>query len=48
MQGTAEGAVFSRDQLDQLLDLAAGGIEQIVAAQRAAVAEPPVLRDVVR
>ena len=41
VQATAEGARFSRDQLDELLDLAAGGIEEIRAAQRDA-AEAPV------
>lgn len=44
VQGTAEGAVFARDQLDTLLDLAAGGIASIVDAQRATVADPPVAR----
>ena len=41
VQGTAEGVPFSRTQLDDLLELAAGGIEQIVAAQRALLAESP-------
>jgi ribonuclease PH len=41
VQATAEGARFSRGQLDDLLDLAAGGIDQILAAQRDA-AEAPV------
>jgi ribonuclease PH len=41
VQATAEGARFSRDQLEELLDLAAGGIEQILRAQRDA-AEAPV------
>ncbi len=44
VQGTAEGQVFERDQLDTLLDLAAGGIGEIVAKQREAVAEPPAPR----
>jgi ribonuclease PH len=48
VQGTAEGAVFTRAQLDELLDLAGRGIEQIAQAQRAVVAEPPVLRDAAR
>jgi ribonuclease PH len=39
VQATAERATFSRDRLDELLDLAAGGIEQITAAQRAALAD---------
>jgi ribonuclease PH len=41
LQGTAEGAVFARGQLDELIDLAAGGISQIVECQREVVAEPP-------
>jgi ribonuclease PH len=38
VQGTAEGAPFSRDDLDAMLDLAKNGIEQLVEAQRQAVA----------
>ena len=38
VQATAERDPFSRELLDELLDLAAGGIEEIVAAQDAAVA----------
>ncbi|MGI6658511.1 MAG: ribonuclease PH [Dethiobacteraceae bacterium] len=34
VQGTAEGAPFTRQQLQQMLDLAARGIEQIVAIQK--------------
>lgn len=45
VQGTAEGAVFGRQHLDTLLDLAAGGAASIVEAQRAAVATPPAPRD---
>ncbi len=37
VQGTAEGAPFSRATLDALLDLATAGITQISAAQRAAL-----------
>ena len=44
VQGTAEGAVFGRDQLNTLLDLATGGIATIVAAQRALLADPPAPR----
>jgi ribonuclease PH len=33
VQATAEREPFSRERLDELLDLAAGGIEQITAAQ---------------
>ncbi|MDT0267888.1 ribonuclease PH [Streptomyces sp. DSM 44915] len=38
VQGTAEGAPFQRAELDALLDLAAGGCAELVAAQRAALA----------
>jgi ribonuclease PH len=41
VQGTAEGAAFSRAELDQLLALAESGIARIVELQRAAVATPP-------
>lgn len=34
VQGTGEGGVFSRGQLDQLLDLAEAGIERLVRLQR--------------
>ena len=44
VQGTAEGAVFDRGQLDSLLDLAQGGIAQIVALQREVLAVPPAAR----
>src|SRR5262245_56952785 len=37
VQGTAEGAPFTRVQLDAMIDLAAGGIRELVAAQRAAL-----------
>ena len=38
VQGSAEGAPFSRAQLASLMDLAEAGIAALVAAQRAAVA----------
>jgi ribonuclease PH len=38
VQGTAEGAPFSRAELDRLLELAEDGIRRIVAAQRVALA----------
>lgn len=38
IQGTAEGEPFSRAQLDTLIDLAAAGIRQLVAAQASALA----------
>lgn len=37
VQGTAEAAPCSRAELDQLLDLAADGIQQLVGLQRAAL-----------
>ena len=37
VQATAERAPLSRDQLDESLDLATGGIEEIGVAQREAV-----------
>jgi ribonuclease PH len=37
VQGTAEHGTFDRAQLDQLLDLAQGGVNRIFAAQRAAL-----------
>jgi ribonuclease PH len=36
VQGTAEGDPFDRSQLDRMLDLAANGIAELVADQRAA------------
>jgi ribonuclease PH len=44
VQGTAEHAAFSRDELNQLLDLASGGIAEIHAAQREVLATPPAPR----
>ena len=38
VQGTAEGAAFSRVELDTLLNLAEKGIRELMAAQRAAIA----------
>jgi ribonuclease PH len=40
VQATAEREPFSRDLLDELLDLAGGGIETLVAAQQDAAAAP--------
>lgn len=37
IQGTAEGAPFSRHQMLELLDLADAGIQQIIAAQKLAL-----------
>lgn len=36
VQMTAEGATFSRDQMNQLIDLAEKGVGELVAAQKAA------------
>jgi len=41
VQGTAEGAPFTRSELDDLLMLAQGGIAEIMAAQSELVATPP-------
>ncbi len=43
VQATAERDPFSRELLDRLLDLAAGGIGQLEAAQRDACAAPSLL-----
>src|SRR3954469_14820653 len=37
VQGTAEGAPFSRAELDAMVDLAAAGIAELIAGQRAAL-----------
>ena len=37
LQGTAEGAAFSREELNSLLDLASLGVRQLLAAQAAAL-----------
>jgi ribonuclease PH len=39
VQGSAEGALFSRPQLGHLLDLAQAGIAQLMAAQRQALTQ---------
>lgn len=39
VQGTGEGGPFSRSQLEQLLDLASSGIEQLIAMQRTALGD---------
>lgn len=38
VQGTAEGAPFSRDDLDEMLDLAKGGIDELIDLQKKAIA----------
>jgi ribonuclease PH len=40
VQGTAEGRPFSQAQLQSMLALARGGIERLIDAQKAALAEP--------
>lgn len=40
IQGTAEGAAFGQDRLNQLLDLADAGIRTLMEYQKAALAEP--------
>lgn len=47
VQGTAEGDAFSREELSQMLDLAAKGIAEINEAQRAVLAAPPEPRAIV-
>ncbi len=37
VQGTAEGTAFNRSELDSLLDLASGGIAELIAIQKAAL-----------
>jgi ribonuclease PH len=44
VQGTAEGAPFSRDEMSALVGLAEGGITQIFALQREMVAVAPASR----
>jgi len=41
VQGTAEGAPFSRAEADAMLDLAEKGIREILAIQAEVLAEPP-------
>jgi ribonuclease PH len=38
LQGTAEGKPFGRPAMDELLDLAASGLERLFAAQAEAIA----------
>jgi ribonuclease PH len=44
VQGTAEGAAFSRGELDSLLELASGGLAEIMALQAELVSMPPAPR----
>ena len=45
VQGTAEGAPYSRAELDALLGLAEGGINEIITLQQEMVSEPPSPRN---
>jgi ribonuclease PH len=47
VQGTAEGLPFSRSELDSLLELADGGIRQILELQAEVLATPPASRPLV-
>ncbi len=44
VQGTAEGAPFSRDELDSMLALAEKGIGEILSLQQSTVSTPPSAR----
>ena len=46
VQGTAEGAPFSRDELDDLLGLGEHGIAQILDIQQNSLASPPPARKI--
>lgn len=41
VQGTAEGALFDRADLDRMLDLAQKGISELVSVQKQALSQPP-------
>jgi len=45
VQGTAEGAPFSRGELDSMLSLAEKGIGEIIALQEKVLADPPAPRN---
>ncbi len=45
VQGTAEGMSFSREELDELLGLAEGGIRELFTMQKLLLADPPPRRD---
>jgi ribonuclease PH len=44
VQGTAEGSAFSRSELDELLELAHRGLDEITTRQAAVLAEAPTPR----
>jgi ribonuclease PH len=39
VQGTAEGTPFAREELNAMLDLASSGIAELIAIQKAVLAE---------
>ena len=39
IQGTGENAEFTREELNTLMDLAEGGLRELIEAQRAALAQ---------
>src|SRR5687768_7961420 len=41
VQGTAEGLAYSRDELNQLLDLGEKGIRELITLQKELLADPP-------
>ena len=41
IQGTAEEATFTRSQLDELIELASAGIDEIIRNQKNLLADPP-------
>jgi len=41
VQGTAEHGAFTRQQMDQMVDLAAAGIRQLFVLQRSAIEASP-------
>ena len=41
LQGTAESAAFSRSQLDEMIELASGGIAVILGVIGEAISQPP-------
>ena len=44
VQGTAEEATFTRSQLDELIELASAGIDEIIKNQKNLLADPPLPR----
>jgi ribonuclease PH len=42
VQGTAEGSPFTRDEMDNLLELGRKGIEQLVRLQRQAIEQAQI------